>query len=118
MEEAIVGIAAEEQGLLLGPLRRDPTPAAEFIDKFGQAWDVKAAVSRNPRGTHIFNAEVLIKKMKQEISVGENIILDLRKLENNDLLQLYTAIQNNLTNHEIQRIIVAIPNHILKGLKW
>ena len=39
--EAEVALQLEEMGQLAGPIRRDPTGDAEFIDRRGTLWDVK-----------------------------------------------------------------------------
>lgn len=108
IDEALVGLAAEEQGLLKGPLIRDTTPAAEFIDRVGQAWDVKAAVSKAPNGKYIFNADTLCASIKRDLSLGENILLDLTKLEINDFPILLDRIKSNFSQEEIKRIAVAL----------
>jgi hypothetical protein len=41
VREAQAGLAAESQGILRGPIRRDLTGGAEFIDGAGRHWDVK-----------------------------------------------------------------------------
>lgn len=116
IEEAIAGIAAEQNGFLAGPLKRDITPAAEFIDKFGQAWDVKAAVSRAPNGKHIFDPNKLIESIKRDLLIGENIILDLRKLEGADIPIFYEKIRTSLTSQDVKRILVVIKDETLNNI--
>ena len=47
VREARAGLAAESQGILQAPIRRDPTGGAEFIDGASVHWDVKNVAGFN-----------------------------------------------------------------------
>lgn len=105
MQEAFVGIVCEQRGLLTGPLKRDGIGGAEFIDKLGQKWDVKRAISLSSHGQQIFNPKVLLSKIKRDLLLGENIILDMIKLENKDFQVLFKEVLQKLSESELKRII-------------
>lgn len=108
IKEALVGITAEKYGFLPNPIRRDPTGAAEFIDRLGRAWDVKAAVSRTPKGIKIFNAERLVNSVKKSLGEKENVILDLTLLEKEDFSPLIREVSTKLSHIERRDIIVVM----------
>ena len=89
--EAEVALQLEEIGLLAGPIRRDPTGDAEFIDRRGTLWDVKQFHSELGR----FNLGEAVKTIRQEILAGENVILDTKFLDPNDAATLRYAIETN-----------------------
>ena len=78
--EAEVALQLEEIGLLAGPIRRDPTGDAEFIDRRSTLWDVKQFHSELGR----FNLGEAVKTIRKEILAGENVILDTKFLDPND----------------------------------
>lgn len=88
--EAEVGVGLEVDGKVRG-LRRDASGAAEFIDANGQAWDVKAFRS-DVTGRGAFELGEAMKKIKSEIALGENIMLDTRHLSADHIDALRTAI--------------------------
>ena len=103
IEEASAVLRAEKCGLLKGPFRRD-NRGGDFIDALGQQWDVKRGVSRAPNGRHVFNADELAKALRVDIMCGENILLDLRRLEIIDYESLRSSILKHLTLSEIEKI--------------
>ncbi len=94
---------AEKKGLIKGPLIRD-TRGGDFIDALGKQWDVKACVSRAPNGKYVFNPDKLIKGLKIDIMCGEEILLDLARLELNDYILLQQRLIKNLNSQEISKI--------------
>jgi len=88
--EATVGLDLEEAGFLEGPITRDPSGAAEFIDADGQAWDVKAFNSNFANG---YDRDTALAAIQSEISLGENVILDTANLSLAHQAELRRAIQ-------------------------
>ena len=111
--EGLSGIAAEESGLIPGPLQRDPSKAAEFIDRLGRSWDVKTPISFTPDGKRVFKVEHIINGIKRDLQLGENIILNLMRLEQKDTLGLVKALQTNLTANEISRVVTVFQRELL-----
>jgi len=103
--EGLAGIAAEESKILKGPLRRDLSNAAEFFDAFGTPWDVKTFVSFAPNGRCVFNAADCIKSIRRELTLGENVILNMVRLNQADTLTLVNEIQKAFSSEDIRRII-------------
>lgn len=93
LQEAEVGLQLENAGKLPGPITRDPSGAAEFIDKTGQKWDVKGFNSAFPPRKGGFSLERDVGKIEAEIAKGENVILDSTKLSPEHLQQLKEAIE-------------------------
>jgi hypothetical protein len=117
IQEAAMGMACEKEGLLVGPLRRDPVGAAEFFDKFGQRWDVKRAISLSSNRQQIFNPKALFAKIKRDLLLGENIILDMMKLENRDVSIIYKEVFQKLTEAELNRMLVVMRENTLTFIK-
>ena len=83
--EREVGLGLEERGEVPGPITRDPTGGAEFIDANGVEWDVKAYNSNFPNG---FQPERIEQQLEMSRRLGENIMLDTRNLSSADLSKL------------------------------
>lgn len=91
--EAEVGLSLEETGALDGPITRDPSGSAEFIDDNGQKWDVKGFQTRSGRGG--YDPAKAQAKIERELAAGHNVILDLSKLQEPDLSNLKDMVRNN-----------------------
>lgn len=100
--EAEVGLAAERQGLLEGPVRRagmdysdpsKPKDLGDFIDATGQRWDVKgfrdtypptagpmAGKPFPPGFKKGFNLENVERSIRRELGEGEKVLLDFAGL--------------------------------------
>ena len=89
--EAEVALQLEEMGLLAGPIRRDPSGDAEFIDRRGTLWDIKQFHSENGW----FDLREAVKTIRGEILAGENVILDTKFLDANDAAALRSVIEAN-----------------------
>ena len=83
--EREIGLGAESSGLILGPIVRDPTGAAEFIGSDGQAWDVKGFRSDFAPAAGGFDLEVDVGKAEKELATGHNVIIDTGHLNQADL---------------------------------
>ncbi len=86
IQEARVGLALEDQGILKPPIKRYPGEAAEFLDGDGQAWDVKGFFSGKGRGA--FKLVDDIAKVGKELKLGENVIIDTTKMNAADIASL------------------------------
>ncbi|WP_243416043.1 hypothetical protein [Listeria monocytogenes] len=97
IEEREVGLGLEELGEVSN-LRRDPTGGAEFIDGFGQKWDVKGFFSEfAPKG---YNLDDALTNIKKSIDAGENVMLDTRKMYPEHIEELLNAIEKaGLSDH-------------------
>jgi hypothetical protein len=81
LRESGVGLSLEGRGTLPGPLTRDPTGAAEFIDASGVKWDVKGFNSNFPPNKGGFSLDRDVGKIEKEIAQGERVILDTQNLK-------------------------------------
>ena len=89
-----MGLSLEESGDLPGPIARDPSGAAEFIDKTGQKWDVKTFNSKFPPEKGGFSLSKDLGKIESEINAGENVIVDTKDLSPDHLSQLRDAVND------------------------
>jgi hypothetical protein len=97
--EATAGLEAETQGLVPGPISRDPS-GAEFIDGNGGYWDVKT-----PPGQY-FNVNSVGNSIKDEVTLTvHKVILDTTYISDVQLNQLRTWLQNNLGSSDLQKIV-------------
>jgi hypothetical protein len=91
IHEREVGLGLEENGMIDGPIIRDPTDNAEFIDANGQAWDVKSFYSAyKPKG---YNLNDAIENINKSIEKNEYVIIDTTYLDEIDLQELLNAIE-------------------------
>lgn len=116
IQEAAVGIAAEQRGFLKGPLKRCADPGAEFVDIKGCRWDVKTGISRAKNGKYIFDAESFLKSVKKELALNENIILDFTKLDMQDLIDVVRKIKTELNLVEQNRMIAVLNRELWNKL--
>lgn len=84
-QERKIGLNAERQGLLPGPITRDPTGAAEFIDGEGQAWDVKGFNSNPIHTRGRFNVRKDADKVDKSLNNKENVIIDTSMMSQKDI---------------------------------
>ncbi|MEU8299129.1 hypothetical protein AB0C04_17815 [Micromonospora sp. NPDC048909] len=98
--EAEVGLAAEAEGKIPGPIRRaeldnsDPAfqkDQGEFIDSNGDNWDVKAPADVFPAGRHAgqpmpegmrgrYDGDEFEQKLADEVAGGQNVVIDTKNL--------------------------------------
>ncbi|MEV0110739.1 hypothetical protein AB0H42_31015 [Nocardia sp. NPDC050799] len=87
--EAEIGLAAEHDGQLAGPITRaQPGPngedQGEFVDSNGQRWDVKSSPDHQPSyrpdaGKEIPNPQTddkFVKMIEKDLATGENVLID------------------------------------------
>lgn len=93
IHEREVGLGLEERGDLVGPIIRDPSGAADFIDANGQAWDVKSFNSYYPVRNGGFQIDKSMEQIIKSINKGEYVILDTTDLIQEHLDQLLEEIE-------------------------
>ena len=99
-QEAMTGLEAESQGLIDGPITRDATGGAEFVDANGIDWDVKA-----PPG-NFFNVNNVGNSIKSELlNPGVKILFDGTWIDDVQLGSLRTWLNNNVSASDLERII-------------
>ncbi|WCN81333.1 hypothetical protein [Micromonospora sp. LH3U1] len=106
--EAEVGLAAEAEGKIPGPIRRaeldnsDPAfqkDQGEFFDSNGENWDVKSPNDLFPAGRRAgepmpegmrgrYDGEEFEQKLADEVAGGQNVILNTRSLSPTALADL------------------------------
>jgi hypothetical protein len=91
--EAEVGLGLEDSGHLRGPITRDPSGRAEFIDADGKKWDVKAFNSNFKPRKGGYDLKNSLKKIQGEFDAGENVILDTKDLKPEHVAELKAAIE-------------------------
>jgi hypothetical protein len=92
-EEAEAALGLEERGQLSGPVTRSADPSADFVDGAGRPWDVKAFRSSVPGRRGAFDLTKTVTKIRQELRLGENVILDTRNLTSAHTSALKQAVQ-------------------------
>lgn len=88
--EKEIGLGAEAAGLIPGPITRDSTGAAEFIDVNGHAWDVKGFRSDFLPMQGGFEIERAMRNIEKELLSGHNVIVDTGNLsaEHSEMLRV------------------------------
>jgi hypothetical protein len=92
VHERRVGLDLESRGDLPGPIRRDPTGAAEFVDANGTLWDMKSFNSNFPPRKGGFELNRSLQQIESEFAKGENVILDTANLTEEHARQLREAV--------------------------
>ncbi|MBN2736310.1 MAG: hypothetical protein JXR70_04970 [Spirochaetales bacterium] len=93
MREREVGLALEKSGKVPGPITRDPSGAAEFIDNTGQLWDVKGFNSNFPPKKGGYTLQKSMNSIMESLSHGENVMLDTKNLSTEHLAELLAEIK-------------------------
>ena len=92
MHEREVGLGLEESGKVNGPITRDPSGKAEFIDANGQAWDVKSFNSNYKPSKSGYTLTDAMNKIYDSLAENVNVMLDTSNLNPNDLAELMKEI--------------------------
>ncbi len=85
VREAEVALSMEDNGEIQGPIQRDPSGAADFIDVNGKAWDVKGFNSHQPIGQGGFDLATDAAKVDTSLAHGENVIVDTGQMTPSDV---------------------------------
>ena len=96
-----VGTALEGTGVLPGPIRHDPTGAAEFIDGNGQDWDVKSFRSDFPANRGGFDLETDMGKVEKELRSQHNVIVDTGRMTETDVEALRAEVARRGLNDKV-----------------
>jgi hypothetical protein len=88
LREAEVAVSLEEGGQVQGPIQRDPSGAADFIDGNGTHWDVKGLNSHQPKANGGFDLATDTAKIDNELGLGENVMVDTAKMTPGDVAAL------------------------------
>lgn len=88
IQERTVGLDLEKAGKVPGPIVRDPTGAAEFIDAAGTKWDVKGFNSNFPPRKGGFSLARDAEKVDKSLALDENVMLDTSKMKPADVAAL------------------------------
>jgi RHS repeat-associated protein/uncharacterized repeat protein (TIGR01451 family) len=83
--ERDAGLGVERNGWTDGPIVRDRSGDAEFLDNAGNRYDVKAFRSDFPNG---FVPSAVVKTVQRELAAGEKVIFDTRNLNAQDIATL------------------------------
>jgi hypothetical protein len=105
IDEAIAGVACEEQQIL-GKLTRSSHRGEEFIENSMQCWDVKTAPKYSLEGKDIFNPESFVESIKGGMNGKENIIVNITNLQKNDIERLYEVMSRQLNIEEFKKLVV------------
>jgi hypothetical protein len=90
IQERQVGLDLEARGDVPGPITRDPSGKAEFIDATGQKWDVKGFNSNFPPKKGGFDLTRDANKIDASLAQGENVMLDTSKMSPQNIQALQT----------------------------
>ena len=94
LQERKVGLGSEEAGKVVGPIRRDPSGEAEYIDGNEQKWDVKGFNSNFKPSKGGYTLEKSMRSINKSLSNGENVMLDVTNLNPEHKTELLNEIQN------------------------
>jgi hypothetical protein len=95
LHEAVIGLALEEKGDLVGAITRDPRPdGGEFIDGQGKVWDVKSFRSGISPKKGGFELKKDLDKIDNELQKGEGVIVDTTFLSPSDAATLRQGVQD------------------------
>ncbi|MGH3601628.1 MAG: hypothetical protein ACRDQH_15360 [Pseudonocardiaceae bacterium] len=100
MQEALAALGLEGAGQLPGPVRRDATGAADFIDGRGKLWDAEVVNPTFPasRGGHYLATSSF--KIGRKLLIDENVIIITDDLSAEGASDLKTAVDSvGLSDH-------------------
>lgn len=87
-QERRVGLELEKRGAVPGPITRDPTGKAEFIDTQGNKWDVKGFNSYFKPSKGGFDLQMDANKVDKSLREGENVMLGTSTTTQRDIAAL------------------------------
>ncbi|MDI7278217.1 MAG: hypothetical protein QME94_19745, partial [Anaerolineae bacterium] len=87
-EERTTILRLEARGQVPGPVVRDPSGAADYIDAKGQLWDIKTFRSGFPLTKGGYTLEDSMSKIMKSLNRGENVALNLDYMSPDDVLEL------------------------------
>lgn len=105
IEEALVGIAAIDQGFY-AILKRSEQNTEEYIDIFGNRLDVKKAGIKLKDGKYIYDQDKTVSDIQEALKDGEKILLNISDLEDVDLQNLTKRLRIDLSEVGIKDVIL------------
>lgn len=108
IEEALAGKACMDQGIL-GRLIRATKSEDDFIEiktDIEIPWDVKTPRSESIDGKYIFKIDEIIESLKDAYDKGENLIIQIDHLNDNDLKEFYNEMAKCFTENEFKRTVI------------
>ena len=101
-KEAMTGLEAESQQLIPGPISRDFTGGAEFIDSNRTYWDVKTA----PGAFFDQQFTNLTTRIKSELELTpHSVLLDVSYINGTELSRLRSWFNVNLSPANLEKIV-------------
>jgi hypothetical protein len=88
VREAEVAVSLEESGKVSGPVKRDPSGAADFLDGGEKPWDVKGFDSHQPAFKGGFDLMQDADKIDASLAQGENVMVDTGQMTPTDIQDL------------------------------
>ena len=88
VREAEVAVSLEESGKVPGPIQRDPTGGADFIDGSGKPWDVKGFDSGHSPAQGGFDLATDAGAVDKSLTLGEDVMLDTGKMSPADIASM------------------------------
>lgn len=106
VEEALAGRECMVQKLL-GLLKRALEKEDDFTEvEPGVNWDVKTPRSESLEGKRIFDIVKIIRSLRIAYDKGENLIINITNLNNDDTETLYQEIKKEFSEKELIRTVV------------
>lgn len=108
VQEAVAGIACEEQGLLK-TLKRGFNEGEDFVENItNKSWDVKTPKKYALDGHHVLNQQSFFDSVKEAL-IGdpkEHLILDFTNLSNTEINDFFQYMKLEFKADEFKKIIV------------
>lgn len=101
MHEREVGLGVEEAGKIAGPITRDSSGKAEFLDANGQAWGVKSFNSNYKPKQGGYTLQKSMDEIYDSLSNNENVILDTTNLSDTHKTELLKEISDKGLSDQI-----------------
>lgn len=92
--ERKIALELENQNELDGPVVRDATGVAEFIDTNKVSWDVKSFNSNFPPRRGGYELKDAVRKIERELRLNENVIVDATNMKKEHVEELRQTIES------------------------
>jgi hypothetical protein len=108
IEEFAVAAWAEHCGVLTGPVVRESTGLAEFVEPSGQLWDVKSPPSPPADARWSFDATHQLVKLRHDFSQNNDVLLNLTLADPADSAAVLALIESEFTPAERARLRILV----------
>ncbi len=108
IEEFAVAAWAEHCGVLSGPVVREATGLAEFVEPSGKLWDVKSPPSPQAGAPWTFDASHQLIKLRHDFSQNNDVMLNLTLANPADSAAVLALIEAELTPVERARLSILV----------